>query len=140
MTACGAQKTQLAIGQELVREGDCAGAEEYLDVTIAQPQTALELGLAYFLKGKCAEKSGDYASAYENYYAAKLLACYVVSHDTKVNLNTYARSEYCERIIPEMLEKLAPKVGDAAAVERIEAKVNGIMTDMYMKRFEKRLE
>ena len=139
LAACGAQKNDLDTGWAMVKQGDCANAQVYLDNTIAQPDSAMDLAYAYFLKGGCAEKAGDDAAAYENYYAAKVVACYVVSQDTHVNLNTYARSEYCQKIIPEKLEALSAKINDPASVEHIEGKVNGILRADYLKRFEKRL-
>lgn len=139
LAGCGAQKNALDTGHDMVKAGDCAGAAPYLDATIIEPDSALDLAYAYFLKAHCAEQASDFAAAYENYYAAKIVACYVVTHDTHVNLNTYARNEYCQRIIPEKLAELAPKVGDKTAVEHIEGKVNNVLTAKYLQRFEKRL-
>ncbi|EGB13236.1 hypothetical protein DND132_0018 [Pseudodesulfovibrio mercurii] len=139
LAACGAQKNDLDTGWAMVKQGDCAGAQPYLESTIAQPDSAMDLAYAYFLKARCAEDASDYAAAYENYYAAKVVACYVVSHDTHVNLNTYARSDYCQRIIPAKLEALSAKINDPAGVEHIEGKVNGILRADYLKRFDKRL-
>lgn len=136
LTACGgSQKTPLDIGHELAKKGDCAGAAPYLDDTVAAPGDIMNLAYAYFLKGKCAEKGGDAAMAYENFYAAQVVSCYAVAHDTHANLNTYARSEYCQEIIPKMLQKLAPAAGD---VEAITAKVDKTLTARYMERFVKR--
>lgn len=137
LAGCGAgQKNELDVGHELVKKGDCAGASPYLEDTIAQPDDILDLAYAYFLKGKCAEKTGDAAAAYENYYAAKIVACYAVSHDLHANLNTYGRSEFCERIIPDMLIKLEPDVG-AEKVKAIRSKVDAILNARYMERFYK---
>nr|WP_319542841.1 hypothetical protein [uncultured Pseudodesulfovibrio sp.] len=139
LVACGAQKNDLDTGYALFKKGDCAGAEVYLDSTIAQPDDIMDLAYAYFLKGQCAEKNGDAALAYENFYASKVVTCYAVDEETHVNLNTYGRSEFCERIIPERLAKLESKVGDPAKVEAIMDKVDGILTDRYLQRFQKRL-
>lgn len=139
LAACGAQKNDLDQGFAMLKQGDCAGAQVYLDNTIAQPDSAMDLAYAYFLKGKCAEGAADYKTAYKNYYAAKVVACYVVSRQTHVNLDTYARSDYCERIIPAKLEALSAKIDDPAAIERIEGEVNGILKADYLKQFEKRL-
>ena len=139
LSGCGAQKNALDTGHEMVKAGDCAGAAPYLEATIIEPDSALDLAYAYFLKARCAEQAGDFPVAYENYYAAKVVACYVVSHEVHVNLNTYARSEYCQRIIPEKLAELAPKVGDKTAIEHIESKVNNVLNAKYLQRFEKRL-
>ncbi|QGY41650.1 hypothetical protein GM415_16485 [Pseudodesulfovibrio cashew] len=132
LAACGAQKNDLDIGQGFYKQGDCASALPYLDSTIASPDSLMDLGYAYFIKAKCAEKSGDIPDAYENYYAAKVVACYVVAHDTHVNLNTYGRSEFCERIIPAKLEELAPRAGDVGAIK---AKVDGKLHARYLERF-----
>ncbi|MBI9079000.1 MAG: hypothetical protein JEY79_04575 [Pseudodesulfovibrio sp.] len=137
---CGAQKNELDKGYTLVQAGDCAGAGPYLEDTIANPDGIMDLAYAYFLKGKCAEKAGDAAMAYENYYASKIVACYAVSNDIHVNLNTYGRSEFCERIIPQMLKKIAPDVGEASKVEAITDKVDGILTARYMERFKSNLQ
>jgi len=138
LAACGAQKNDLDTGYGLVRQGDCAGAQVYLDNTIAQPRSAMDMAYAYFLKGRCAEQASDYETAYENFYAAKVLVCYVVSTSTHVNLDTYARSEYCQKIIPEKLEALSAKIGDPAKVEAIKGRVNGILRADYLKRFDKK--
>lgn len=138
--ACGVQKNALDVGHDFVKAGDCAGATPYLDQTIAQPDDISDLAYAYFLKGKCAEKAGDAAAAYENYYAAKIVACYAVAHDTHVNLNTYGRSEFCEKIIPDMLKKLAPQVGETSKVEAIVDKVDAILNARYMERFNPRAQ
>lgn len=137
LAACGAQKNELDTGYDLFKAGDCAGAAPYLDDTIAAPDDLLDLAYAYFIKGKCAEKSGDVAAAYENYYAAKIVACYSVAHDTHVNLNTYARSEYCQKILPEMLDKLAPSVG-VDKVKDIRTKVDSTLHARYLERFAKK--
>lgn len=137
MAGCGAQKNELDQGYALFKAGDCAGAAPYLDTTIAAPDDLMDLAYAYFIKGKCAEKSGDAAAAYENFYAAKVVTCYSVAHDTHVNLNTYARSEYCQKRLPEMLEKLAPSVGKDK-VEAIRAKVDTKLHARYMDRFVKK--
>jgi len=139
LAACGAQKNDLDTGWAMVKQGNCAQAQVYLDNTIAQPDNAMDLAYAYFLKGECAEKGSDFDAAYENYYAAKVVACYVVANQTHVNLDTYARSDYCERILPAKLEALSAKIDDPAKVEHIEGTVNGILRADYLKRFEKRL-
>ena len=135
LAGCGTHMNELDKGHTLVKDGDCAGAASYLEDTIAQPDDIADLAYAYFLKGKCAEKAGNAASAYENYYAAKIVACYAVAHDTHVNLNTYGRSEFCQKIIPEMLDKLAPAVGGPAKVEAITDKVDAVLNARYMERF-----
>ncbi|MGL1863855.1 MAG: hypothetical protein OCC46_15130 [Pseudodesulfovibrio sp.] len=134
LAACGSHKNELDIGYDLAKKGDCSGADPYLTDTIANPDDIMDLALAYFLKGKCAEKAGDAAMAYENYYAAKIVSCYAVANDTHVNMNTYGRSEYCQKIIPEMLEKLAPDAGD---VEAITNKVDQALHARYLERFAK---
>ncbi len=134
LAACGSHKNELDIGHGLIQKGDCVGADSYLTDTIANPDDIMDLAYAYFLKGKCAEKAGDAAMAYENYYAAKIVSCYAVANDTHVNMNTYGRSEYCQKIIPEMLEKLAPDAGD---VKAITAKVDGVLHARYLERFAK---
>nr|WP_321256398.1 hypothetical protein [uncultured Pseudodesulfovibrio sp.] len=139
LAACGAQKNDLDAGYALIKKGDCAGAEMYLDSTIAAPDHLMDLAYAYFLKGQCAEKVGDAATAYENFYASKVVTCYAVSEEIHVNLNTYGRSEFCERIIPARLAKLEPEVGDKAKIEAIVDKVDGILTTRYLQRFQKRL-
>ncbi|MCG2733842.1 MULTISPECIES: hypothetical protein [Pseudodesulfovibrio] len=135
LVACGGQKTPLDVGAALYKQGDCAAAQPYFDETIAHPGETMDIAYAYFLKAKCAEKAGDAAAAYENYYAAKIVVCYAVSVSTEhENLNTYARSEYCERILPDTLNTLAPDVGEAK-VEAIKAKVNAELHDRYMQQF-----
>ena len=135
LAAC-AQKTDLDIGDEMVKSGNCAGAMPHLDATIAQPQQIMDMALAYFLKGKCAKDSGDIADAYKNYYAAKKVACYAVAHETYTNLNTYGRNEYCDRIIPKMLAELEPQLGKDK-VASIRAAVDKKLEDRYLKRFVK---
>jgi hypothetical protein len=139
LAACGAQKNDLDTGWAMVKQGDCAGAQTYLDNTIAQPESATDLTYAYYLKGQCAEKASDYEAAYQNFYAAKIVACYVVSHQTHVNMDTYARSDYCQRIIPAKLEALSAKIDDPAKIEHIEGTVDGILRADYLKRFDRRL-
>lgn len=134
LAGCGAKKNELDKGHELVNKGDCTGAMPYLEDTIAMPDDTLDMGYAYFLMGKCAEKSGDLPMAFENYYAAKIVSCYVVANDTHVNLNTYARSDYCQRIIPEMLSKIEAEIGPDEAV-RIKKKVDDILHAKYLERF-----
>jgi hypothetical protein len=136
LAGCGAhEKNALDYGVAMYKQGDCAGAQTYLDATIAQPDETMDLAYAYFLKGKCAEKAGDAAGAYENYYAAKIVVCFEVTHNTDhENLNTYARSDYCERILPEMLSDLAPDVGPEK-IAAIEAKVNQALNARYMEQF-----
>lgn len=139
LAACGAQKNDLDTGWAMAKQGDCAGAQVYLDNTIAQPDSAMDLAYAYYLKGQCAENASDYEASYQNFYAAKIVACYVVSRQTHVNMDTYARSDYCQRIIPAKLEALSAKIDDPAKVEHIEGTVNDILRADYLKRFEKRL-
>jgi hypothetical protein len=135
LAGCGGQKTPLDVGADLYRQGDCAGAQPYFDETIANPDETMDIAYAYFLKAKCAEKAGDAAAAYENFYAAKIVVCYAVSVSTEhENLNTYARSDYCERILPDTLNTLAPDVG-ADKVEAITAKVNAALNARYMQQF-----
>ena len=126
---------ELDKGYALFKQGDCAGAAPYLEDTIAQPDDIMDLAYAYFLKGRCAEKTGDAALAYESYYASKIVGCYAVAHDTHVNLNTYARSEFCDRKIPEILERVEPDVGGAAKVKAITNKVDSELNARYMEQF-----
>lgn len=135
MAGCG-QKTTLDEARSMVRSGDCAGAADYLEQTIATPDDATELAHAYYLKGTCAERAGDKGLAFENYYAAKIVSCYVVAHETQASLNTYGQSEYCQRIIPEKLALLAKDI-DAWRVEAITKKVDGALHDRYMEQFAK---
>lgn len=135
LVGCGAQKNDLDIGHKLFEEGNCVEAQSYFDTTIAQPDDLMDMAYAYFLKGRCAEKGGDADGAYKNYYAAKLISCYAVAHETHVNLNTYGRSEFCQRIIPEMLEKLAPKVSNREAITQ---EVDGTLHAKYLERFVKK--
>jgi hypothetical protein len=135
LAGCGGQRTPLDEGVALYKQGDCAGAQPFFDQTIVRPDETMDIAYAYFLKAKCAEKAGDAATAYENYYAAKVVVCYDVATNTEhENLNTYARSEYCERILPDTLNRLAPDVG-AAKVEAIKAKVNEELNARYMQQF-----
>ena len=135
LAAC-AQKSDMDIGDEMVKSGNCAGAIPHLDATIAQPEQIMDMALAYFLKGKCAKDAGDIADAYKNYYAAKKVACYAVAHETHTNLNTYGRNEYCERIIPEMLAQLELQLGENE-VASIRAAVDKKLEDRYLKGFVK---
>lgn len=138
LAACGAaQKSDIAIGQALYKDGKCADAQPYLDSTIQNPEQITDLGLAYYLKGKCAEEAGDMPIAYANYYATKVVACYSVAHDTQINLNTYGRAEFCEQILPKMLEQIAPQVG-AEKAEAIRAKVDKHLEDRYLQQFYKK--
>lgn len=140
LAGCGAQKTELDIAQGMIRQGDCSGAAPHLDAVVAAPGSALDLAYAYFSKGKCAELAEDYAGAYRNYYAAKVVGCYAVAHDEMISFNTYARSEYCQVTIPKKLAELEPKVGDKARIEHIEGEVNGQLTAEYLKRFDKKAQ
>lgn len=139
LTACGAQRNELDAGDDLVRRGDCAGAQVHLENTIAQPDSASDLAYAYYLKGGCAEAAGDFAAAYENYYAAMIVSCYVAGKDTHADMNSHARGEYCQKIIPAKLEDLSTRISDPASIERIEAKVDASLRPDYLDRFEKRL-
>ncbi len=132
LAACGAQKNELDMGHDLFMKGDCAGAMPYLDDTIARPDSLMDLAYACFLKGRCAEKSGDITSAYESFYASKVVAGYVVAHDTHVNLNTYGRSEFVQVKIPALLAKLAPDLG-AEKVKAVTAKVDKALQAEYLK-------
>ncbi|WP_319472091.1 hypothetical protein [uncultured Pseudodesulfovibrio sp.] len=132
LAACGAQKNELDVGHDLFMKGDCAGAAPYLDDTIAQPDSLMDLAYACFLKGRCAEKSGDITSAYEYFYASKVVAGYVVAHDTHVNLNTYGRSEFVQVKIPALLAKLEPDLG-AEKVKAVTAKVDKALQSEYLK-------
>jgi hypothetical protein len=135
LAGCGGQKNELDTALALTKQGDCAGAAPYLDDTVAQPDGIWDLAYAFFLKGQCARKAGDAAGAYENFYAARVVTCYAVSVSTgHEDLNTYARSDYCERVIPEILSELAPDVG-ADRIKAIEAKVNSALDARYMERF-----
>jgi len=135
LAACGGQRTALDEGVALYKQGDCVAAQPFFDQTIARPNETMDIAYAYFLKAKCADKAGDAATAYENYYAAKVVVCYDVATSTEhENLNTYARSEYCERILPDTLHKLAPDVG-AAGVRAIEDKINAELNARYMQQF-----
>ncbi|MEF2232279.1 MAG: hypothetical protein V3571_15200 [Pseudodesulfovibrio sp.] len=137
LAACGAAKSDIATGNTLVKEGKCAEAAQYLDNTIKDPAQITDLGLAYYLKAKCAEEADDLATAYAGYYATKIVACYSVAHDTSVNLNTYGRTEFCENILPKKLEALAPKVG-TDKVNEIRAKVDKHLEDRYLEQFYKK--
>lgn len=134
MAACGAQKTEFDRGQDLFKAGDCASAIPYFDDTIAHPHEITELAYAYFLKGRCAEQSGDAALAYENFYAAKIVGCYAVAQDVNVGWNTYGRSEFCQEIIPNMLTKIAPDVGGADKIKAITDKVDATLHEQYLKK------
>ena len=137
LAACGAVKSDIATGNALVKEGKCAEAQPYLDKTIKNPAQLTDLGLAYYLKGKCAEEAGDLAGAYAGYYATKIVACYSVEHDPVVNLNTYGRTEFCEQILPKKLEALAPQVGKDK-INEVRAKVDKHLEDKYLQQFYKK--
>jgi len=133
--ACGAmEKTDISIGHALVKDGKCAEAKPYLDSTIQNPKALLDFGLAYYLEGRCAEQSGDLATAYENYYATKVIACYSVSHDVQINLNTYGRAAYCETILPEKLKALEPSVG-AEKADALRKKIDKVLYQTYMDKY-----
>ncbi|WP_419787564.1 hypothetical protein [Pseudodesulfovibrio sp.] len=135
LAACGAMsKSDVAIGHSLVKDGKCAEAQPYLESTIQNPQRLLDLGLAYYLEGSCAEKSGDLAAAYKNYYATKVIACFSVDHDEQVNLNTYGRAAYCDTILPEKLKQLEPKVG-AEKTEALRKEIDKILHQKYMEKY-----
>ncbi|NDV17872.1 hypothetical protein GO013_00375 [Pseudodesulfovibrio sp. JC047] len=140
VAACGAQKNELDDGYALVKQGDCAGAQPYLDATIADPEQLMDLAYAYFLKGQCAEKAGDFEAAYKNFYGAKVVTCYAVNEEIHVNFNTYGRSEFCERIIPEKLAKLHKQIGNDQTVEAIINTMDEVLNARYLQRFQKRLD
>lgn len=129
---CGGQKNDLTIGHGYFKQGDCTKAVPLFDATIADPDSIMDLAYAYYLKGKCEEKGGDIPAAYEYYYAAMVVTCYAVANDTHANLNTYGRSDFCERVIPEMLAKLESSAGDTAGIK---AKVDAKLHVKYLERF-----
>lgn len=129
---CGGHKSDLAMGSDLFKEGNCAEAVPYFDASIENTKDIMELAHAYFYKGRCAEKAGDMDQAYEKVYAAKVVACYAVANNIQASLNTYARSEFCQKILPDMLKKMEDKVSDPAAIrKRVDEKLHA----RYMKRF-----
>lgn len=131
LAGCGT-KSDLAIGHSLFEDGNCAEAIPYFDSTIAETKQIMDLAYAFFYKGRCAEEAGDAAGAYENYYAAKKVSCYAVANDLNTNLNTYARSEFCQKLIPERLKELAPKAGDTQALrDKIDLKLE----ERYLEKF-----
>lgn len=132
LAGCGAQKSDLDIGHAFVKEGKCADALPYLDQTISHPDDLMDIAYAYFLKGRCAEKAGEMAKAYEFFYATKRVTCYSVEHDTNVNLNTYARSEYCQEGLPAKLKELEPAAGDVASIRQ---QVDSRLHAKYLERF-----
>jgi len=138
LAACGTalNKSDISIGHSLVKDGKCAEADPYLEKTIDNPQQLLDFGLAYYLKARCAEQGGDLASAYKNYYATKVIACYSVSHDVQINLNTYGRAAYCETILPEKLKKLEPSVGTEKA-KSLRDEVDKVLYQTYMEKYYK---
>lgn len=138
MTACGAVKSEVEVGRDLAKEGNCAAAQPHLDAAIAQPEVLMDMAYAYFYKAQCAEKNGLEAAAYEYYYAAKKVTCYSVERETRASLNTYGRSEFCSRILPEKLAGLESAVG-ADKVKAIKGSVDEELTERYMERFTKRL-
>lgn len=132
LAGCGAQKSNLDIGNDLVKEGKCAQAQVYLDQTIDTPEDLMDMAYAYFLKARCAENAGNMPKAYEYYYATKRVTCYSVEHDTNVNLNTYARSDYCQKVLPAKLKELEGSAGD---VKTIRAQVDERLHERYLQRF-----
>ena len=137
LAACGAMsKSDISTGHSLVKDGKCDEAKPYLDKTIEHPQALLDFGLAYYLKGRCAEQGGDLATAYKDYYATKVIACYSVSHDVQVNLNTYGRAAYCDTILPEKLKKLEPNVGKEKA-KALRDEVDKVLYQKYMEQYYK---
>lgn len=138
LVSCGAQKTEISQGIDLYKAGDCEAAIPHLDAAIANPEVTMDVAYAYYLKGQCAEKAGDAAKAYEYYYAAKRITCYEIGNERNTVYNTYGRSEFCQRILPEKLKALAPTVGKEQ-IQTITAKMDEQLNDRYMERFQKRL-
>lgn len=131
LVGCGS-KTDLAMGKDLMDGGNCAEAMPYFDATIAAPQQLMDMAYAYVYKGVCAEKAGRFTEAYENIYAGKVVTKYALAHATETNLNSYARSEFAERIIPEKLAELQPKAGNAASIRK---KVDVKLHEKYLEQF-----
>jgi len=132
VAGCGGHKSDLAMGNDLFKEDNCAEAVPYFDASIENTKDIMELAHAYFLKGMCAEKSGDMDLAYEKVYSAKVVACYAVANNIQASLNTYARSEFCQKIIPDMLKKMEDKVSDPAAIRKL---VDEKLHARYMEKF-----
>tara|TARA_Y100001933_G_C18631935_1_gene410756 strand:- start:81 stop:527 length:447 start_codon:yes stop_codon:yes gene_type:complete len=132
LAGCGAQKSDLNIGHAFVKDGNCAEALPYLDQTISNPDDLMDIAYAFFLKARCAEKAGEIAKAYEYLYATKRVTCYSVEHETNVNLNTYARSEYCQEGLPAKLKELEPSAGDVKAIRQ---QVDSRLHAKYLEQF-----
>ncbi|WP_243547104.1 hypothetical protein [Pseudodesulfovibrio tunisiensis] len=135
LLGCGTHITDLDRGAKLRKQGDCAGAMEYFDATIANTKVALDLAYAEYLKAQCLEESGDHVGAYRSFFTAREVICWQIVHnDARSSNNAIARSEYCQVIIPERLKALEPSVGKEKAAA-IRKEVDDALYRKYMDTF-----
>ena len=96
--ACAA-KGPVEVGMELYQDGKYAEAIEYISQAIQNPEHEDELYLLYFHRAEAYKASEDPQKAFRDYYAAKILSCYLTKHSQ--NTGGYAKglipANYCNQ-------------------------------------------
>ncbi len=102
------------------------GQQQYTEAITSYTQAIADkkgnslVAAAYFYRGECYERTGDFANAYRDFYTAQQLSCKIMNTDKSSNTNStalgvLAQSTLCNDYGPKAVARVEPKLQSGQA-------------------------
>ena len=104
----------------LRREGKCSAAIDYYTEIIDIASNDMNLAGGYFYRGECQNSLGNYKSAYEDYYAARVIVCHALETEYAADEDTFIAIPphfFCNTAVPDKMKEVAKHLSKNDRVE-----------------------
>ena len=117
----------------LRKEDKCSEAIPYYTEIIDMASNDMNLAGGYFYRGECQDSLGNYKSAYEDYYAARVIVCHTLKTEYAPDEDTFVAIPphfFCNTAVPNRMKEVAKHLSNN---ERLEAqkKMRELLPDRY---------
>ncbi len=119
----------------LRKDGHIDDALPYYTEVINKDKNLSHKATAYYYRGYCHEELGDFSSAYRDYMASQVVACYMDSQDLPSRGEQRGMLIYalCSDLAPDSTRKMRAKISDEMAAWA-EGEVKKMLPPAYFKR------
>jgi hypothetical protein len=104
----------------LRKEGKCSEAIDYYTEIIDRASNDMNLAGGYFYRGEYQNSLGNYQSAYEDYYAARVIVCHTLKTEYAPDEDSFVAIPphfFCNTAVPNKMKEVAKHLSKNDRVE-----------------------
>ena len=133
-TSCYKDPEIYSTADNLRKEGRCEEAIPYYTQIIDAPANEMDLAGAYFYRGECQESLGNYKGSYEDYYAARVIVCYVLQTEYAPDDDTFVAIPphfFCNTAVPNRMKQVSKHLSKDERLQA-ERKMKDLLSPRYL--------